>query len=309
VTMQQQQAMDPHTMAMAMAMEPSVVPQALMQNVVPVPQQVQYANLAQYQAYQRQYQQMQMQQQAAMAAGQVMPQQGRAPSARAPRGSKSAGERQIDEEADEEFYDGHHYPTMPKKERPKRSRTVAHYDVGDNDDVDGEEDELKFLKSLKVGSSIKGYEAYVPVAKKPRKDPTPRMRKDGSMTDTSGAFHFDTVYFDNGTKYEVEEEDGTYRPATVYKHRYAKAAPKEGEEGAEGAEEGGTKWTIVIWFGDEEYEGMDGKYTMDEKGVMRDTDGDVINARKTKIPDSHLKRLIGDYQGAREAAAKEAKKK
>lgn len=192
--------------------------------------------------------------------------------------------------------------TGPLREKSSRARTQVSYAVGDN--VNDPEDEARFIRSLKVGNSLKADE-YISVKNLEPSPKKPKRVTDWTkMTDDSGSFHFDTVLFDHGTKYEIEEEDGNWREATVYRHRYAQ--PEDGSRH-------GSTWTIVIWFGGEEYEGMDGKYTINESGVMKDTDGDIINCRKMELPLSKQLRMIGDYQAARNAelaeAARAAKKK
>lgn len=66
---------------------------------------------------------------------------------------------------------------------------------------------------------------------------------------------------------EVQEDDGTWRAAILYRHRLRSAS-------------------VVVFFGGGEYEGLDGNYQFGEDNILRDGDGDTIRTRSLKATDS-----------------------
>jgi len=93
---------------------------------------------------------------------------------------------------------------------------------------------------------------------------------------------------------QIQEEDGTWRQATMY---YMKDSE-----------------VIVLWFGGEEYEGLSGDYRVTE-GLIRDGDGDLV-AHKRMLPtiEHRLQSLAEIYEAQRkfdeeEAVRMEAEKK
>jgi hypothetical protein len=67
---------------------------------------------------------------------------------------------------------------------------------------------------------------------------------------------------------EVQEEDKRWRPAEIFKHK--------------------RKHYAVVYFGKQEYEGLDGSYQLNAHGKLVDGDGDEIKWRKCKMCDHRL---------------------
>eukprot|EP00937_MAST-01D_sp_MAST-1D-sp2_P004819 g4819.t1 len=104
---------------------------------------------------------------------------------------------------------------------------------------------------------------------------------------------------------EAQEADGTWRPVAVYAH-----APGEGASSAKSRARGAAR-TVVLYFGGDEFEGLDGDYVCAGR-VLRDGDGDIIATRRvqwfgdtTAAPALKTKaKRKGTSRGAAKAAAK-----
>jgi hypothetical protein len=105
-------------------------------------------------------------------------------------------------------------------------------------------------------------------------------------------FQFERNLYSRARKIEVMEEDGTWRLIEFYRRK------------------GGDQ--VVLHFGDTEYEGLSGDYTVDGFGVLHDPDGDVIKSREPeeeKWSDEEPKPKACKIKSAKDGAPKKRKPK
>ena len=95
-----------------------------------------------------------------------------------------------------------------------------------------------------------------------RARPAPQLLVVGAPPPKRRASTFDDDKYAEVGTLEVQEDDGRWRPATLFR-------PRKRRVGSQ----------IVIWFGGVEYEGIGGDVYTWWAGVLRDADKDVIPQR------------------------------